>query len=203
MWGNCVLGSFVRYFGSYLAFLLSCGDYTRFVWLSLSDCWYVGLDVLIWICVYVRFPVVVLLFCCRGTLWTRTSRKSLKRLAQETGVSESSARTATQLLKPSSESLCAVSSRKIDVPVFFNETFNYEKYLCVERTAFSTPPVIYEFKLLHSERYRPSGMLIHRQNSYALPSKLRTGRREAQSSGPGPHRKIPSCTSLIRTVVYY
>jgi hypothetical protein len=49
-----------------------------------------------------------------------TPRKSLKRLAQETGVSKPSARTATQLLKPSSESwcLCAVSARKI-VPVFF------------------------------------------------------------------------------------
>jgi hypothetical protein len=35
-------------------------------------------------------------------------RKSLKRLAQETGVSKSSERMATQLLKPSSESWCLV-----------------------------------------------------------------------------------------------
>jgi hypothetical protein len=31
---------------------------------------------------------------------------------------------------------------------------------------------------LHSKRYRPSGMLIHRQNLYAPRSKWRTGRRE-------------------------
>jgi hypothetical protein len=39
---------------------------------------------------------------------------------------------------------CAVNARKIVVPVFFNETINCEKYLRVERTAFSTPPVICE-----------------------------------------------------------
>jgi hypothetical protein len=37
-----------------------------------------------------------------------TPRKSLKRLAQETRVSKSSARTATQFLNPSSESWCLV-----------------------------------------------------------------------------------------------
>jgi hypothetical protein len=37
-----------------------------------------------------------------------TPRKSQKRLAQETGVSKSTARTATQLLKPFSESWCLV-----------------------------------------------------------------------------------------------
>jgi hypothetical protein len=35
-------------------------------------------------------------------------RKSLKHLAQETGVSKSNARMATQLMKPSSESWCLV-----------------------------------------------------------------------------------------------
>jgi hypothetical protein len=35
-----------------------------------------------------------------GTLFEQTPRKSLKCLAQETGVSKSSARRATQLLKP-------------------------------------------------------------------------------------------------------
>jgi hypothetical protein len=35
----------------------------------------------------------------RGARLVHTPRKSLKRLAQETGVSKSSARTATQLLK--------------------------------------------------------------------------------------------------------
>jgi hypothetical protein len=37
---------------------------------------------------------------------------------------------------------CAVSVRRIVVPVSFNETINCEKYLRLERTAFSTPPVI-------------------------------------------------------------
>jgi hypothetical protein len=36
----------------------------------------------------------------------------------------------------------AVSARRIVVPVFFNETVNSEKYLHVERTAFSTTPVM-------------------------------------------------------------
>jgi hypothetical protein len=36
-------------------------------------------------------------------------------------------------------------------------------------------------------------MLIHRQNSYAPCSKRRTGRREAQSGGSGPHTKNPPC----------
>jgi transposase len=39
-----------------------------------------------------------------GARLEHTPRKSLKRLAQEIGVSQSSARSATQLLKPSSES---------------------------------------------------------------------------------------------------
>jgi hypothetical protein len=43
-----------------------------------------------------------------GARLEHTPRKSLKRVAQETGVSKSSARMATQLLKPSSESWCLV-----------------------------------------------------------------------------------------------
>jgi hypothetical protein len=43
-----------------------------------------------------------------GARLEHTSRKLLKRLAQEAGVSKSSARTATQLLKPSSETWCLV-----------------------------------------------------------------------------------------------
>jgi hypothetical protein len=39
---------------------------------------------------------------------------------------------------------CAVSARKIVVPVFFNEAVNCGKYVRVERTAFSTHPVICE-----------------------------------------------------------
>jgi hypothetical protein len=38
---------------------------------------------------------------------------------------------------------CAVSARRIVVPVFFNGTI-VKKYLRVERTAFSTPLVICE-----------------------------------------------------------
>jgi hypothetical protein len=34
---------------------------------------------------------------------------------------------------------------------------------------------------LHSKRYRPSGMLIHQQNSYAPQNKRRTGHHEVQS----------------------
>jgi hypothetical protein len=33
---------------------------------------------------------------------------------------------------------------------------------------------------LHSKRYRPSDLLIHRQNSYAPRSRRRSSRREAQ-----------------------
>jgi hypothetical protein len=45
---------------------------------------------------------------------------------------------------------------------------------------------------LHSKCYRPPGMLIHRQNSYAPPSKWRTGRREAQSREPvNTVKKLP------------
>jgi hypothetical protein len=69
-------------------------------------------------------------------------RKSLTLLAQETGVSKSRARTAAQFLKVGA--WCAVSARRTVVPVFFDETVNCEKYLRVERTAFSTPSVICE-----------------------------------------------------------
>jgi hypothetical protein len=67
---------------------------------------------------------------------------TLKRLAQKTGVSKSSERTATQLLELSSEVgvWCALSARSTVGPVFFNETVNCEKYLRVERTEFSSPP---------------------------------------------------------------
>jgi hypothetical protein len=37
---------------------------------------------------------------------------------------------------------------------------------------------------LHSKRYRPSGMLIDRQNSYAPCSRRCTGRRESKSREP-------------------
>jgi hypothetical protein len=43
-----------------------------------------------------------------GPRLEHTPRKSLKRLAQETEMSKSNARTVTQLLKPSSESWCLV-----------------------------------------------------------------------------------------------
>jgi hypothetical protein len=103
---------------------------------------------------------------------------------------KSSARIATQLLKPSSESLCLMccKCKKDCCTCVFNETINCEKCLRVARTSFSTLPV-------HSERYRPSGMLIHRQNSYAHHSKQRTGHREAQSRGPSPHSKNIPCSA--------
>jgi hypothetical protein len=46
---------------------------------------------------------------------------------------------------------------------------------------------------LYSKRYRPSGILIHRQNSYAPRSKRHTGRRETQSRGNGQQSKNPPC----------
>jgi hypothetical protein len=52
----------------------------------------------------------------------QTPRKSLKRLAQESGVSKSSARTATQLLKPSNETWCLVW-------FFFNKTIEKNIYM--------------------------------------------------------------------------
>jgi hypothetical protein len=60
--------------------------------------------------------------------------KSLKRLAQETRVSKSSARTATQLLQPSSESWCleCCKCKKDCCTRVFNETITCEKYLLVE-----------------------------------------------------------------------
>jgi hypothetical protein len=39
---------------------------------------------------------------------------------------------------------CAVNARRTVVPVFFNKTINCERYLCGDRAAFSTPPVICE-----------------------------------------------------------
>jgi hypothetical protein len=67
-------------------------------------------------------------------------------LAQETGMSESSVRMATQLLKPSGESWCLVCCKwKNDCCTYvFNVTITCEKYLHVERAAYSTPPAICE-----------------------------------------------------------
>jgi hypothetical protein len=69
-----------------------------------------------------------------GDRLEHTRRKSLKHLAQETGVSKSSARTATLLLKPSSESWCLVcfKCKKNCCMCAFNETVNCETYLRVE-----------------------------------------------------------------------
>jgi hypothetical protein len=70
-----------------------------------------------------------------GARLEHTPWKLLKHLAQETGVSKSCARTATKLLKSSHESWCLVCCKcKKDC----------EKYIRVERTAFSIPPVFCE-----------------------------------------------------------
>jgi hypothetical protein len=81
-----------------------------------------------------------------GARLEHTPVKSLKGLAQETGVPKSSARTATQLLKPSSESWCLVrcKCRKECCTCVFKDTTSCRKYLRVDRT-FSTPPVICEW----------------------------------------------------------
>jgi hypothetical protein len=72
-----------------------------------------------------------------GARLEHTPGKSLKRLAQETGVSKTGAGTVTQLLKPSSESWFPVCcARRIVVRVLFNKTVNCEKYLRVEGQRF-------------------------------------------------------------------
>jgi hypothetical protein len=78
-----------------------------------------------------------------GARLKHTPRKSLKRVPQETAMSESS---ATQLLKSSRESWYLVFCRgkKECCTCVFNETINCRKYVRVERTAFSTHPVICE-----------------------------------------------------------
>jgi hypothetical protein len=75
-----------------------------------------------------------------GTKLEHTPRKSLKRLAQETGVSKSNTWTDTQLLKLSSESLSLVccKGKKDCCTCVFYETVNSEKYLRAQRTVFST-----------------------------------------------------------------
>jgi hypothetical protein len=45
-------------------------------------------------------------------------------------------------------------------------------------TAHSTPLMICELQLLHSDRYRLTGVFINRQNPYAPRSRRCTGRRE-------------------------
>jgi hypothetical protein len=65
-------------------------------------------------------------------IWARlehTPRKSLKRLAQETGVSKSNARMATQLLKPSSGRWCLVCCQCKKDCCVFSERNNRERYL--------------------------------------------------------------------------
>jgi hypothetical protein len=113
-----------------------------------------------------------------------TPTKSLKLLAQETGVSKSSARTATQLLKPSSESWCLVCcKRKKDCRTCaFNETINCENIYVLmgqhlQHLLWSVNCNYY----VYSKHYRPWGMLIHWQNLHAPRSMRRLGRREAQS----------------------
>jgi hypothetical protein len=57
-----------------------------------------------------------------GARLEHTPRKSLKRLSQETEWTKSSARTATQLLKPSSESWCLLYCKCCKCTYVFNET---------------------------------------------------------------------------------
>jgi hypothetical protein len=78
-----------------------------------------------------------------GARLEHTPRKSLKSLAQENGVSKPSARTATQLLKPSTESWCLVCSKCKKDCCTRVLTKHLQKFL-LERTAFLTPPVICE-----------------------------------------------------------
>jgi hypothetical protein len=94
---------------------------------------------------------------------------------------------ATQLLKPSSESWCLVcrKCKKECCTCVFNKTINCKKYLPVERTAISTPPMICELYLLYSKLIRQ----IHRQNSHTPRGRLHTGRREEQTRKPSSELK--------------
>jgi hypothetical protein len=65
----------------------------------------------------------------QGPDMEHTPRKSVKHLAQKTGVSKSSAR------------------RNV-LPVFLTKQLIAKKYLRVKRTAFSTPPVICELLII-------------------------------------------------------
>jgi hypothetical protein len=96
-----------------------------------------------------------------GSRLEHTPRKSPKRLAQETGVSKSSARTATHLLKE-----CYIC--------VFNELIA-KKYLREDGIFNNT---CYPWTVTTSECYRPSGMLIRQQNSHAPRGRRCTGRRE-------------------------
>jgi hypothetical protein len=53
---------------------------------------------------------------------------------------------------------------------------------------------------IHSKSYRPLGMLIDRQNSYAPRSKRRIGRREAQSCESVNKVKKTLCISDIESL---
>jgi hypothetical protein len=73
-----------------------------------------------------------------GARLEHTPSKSLKRLAQETGVSKSSARKATQMLKPSGGSWCLVCCARIIVRVFLTKQL-IEKDIYVHRdSVFNT-----------------------------------------------------------------
>jgi hypothetical protein len=77
-WGNWMLGSFVwilfRVWASYIVWTLHLFCQVIPLWLFI----YVWLDVLIWNYVYIQFPVVVvmLLFCCSGTIWNTNTEKT-------------------------------------------------------------------------------------------------------------------------------
>jgi hypothetical protein len=75
---------------------------------------------------------------------------------------------------------CALSARGIVGPVFFQQNNWLRKIFTCRGTAFSTPSVICELYLIHSERYRPTGILIHRQHSHAPSSQRCVNRREAE-----------------------
>jgi hypothetical protein len=143
-----------------------------------------------------------------GVIIEHTPRKSLKLLAQVTGVSKSSARTATQLkLRPYKTTV--IHARLAAARCSYQGSFlQLVSTVCRRRWDRSATDILFWWSVvslagihkyakvrtsLHSERYRPSGMLTHRQNSYMPRSKRRTGRREAQSRGIGQQSKKPHC----------
>jgi hypothetical protein len=142
--------------------------------------------------------------------------KLLHYRAQETAVSKSSARTSKLLkLRPYRTTVIhALQPRDPVSRVHFCSWF-LQYVVEGDRSVIDilfwwnvvSPAGIHKYTKvrisLHSERYRLSVMLIRRQSSYALSSKLYTGRGEAQSRGTGQQSKNPPCiTQQVRHTLY-
>jgi hypothetical protein len=136
----------------------------------------------------------------------------LKHLAQEAGVSKSSARMTTQLLKLRPYRTTVIHALQPYDPfksVYLCSWFLQSVVECginlqLTGTAFSTP-VICELQLLYSEHYWPTGILNRQQNSYAPHSLRFTSRCEVQSHEPPCISCVPArgWGSILLADVYF